>query len=55
MFPSPPAGVSPPQGVVVFRKGKLPLRPGMSQEELCQVVVYQAAAQRSLQKTGFQF
>ncbi|GAX74857.1 hypothetical protein CEUSTIGMA_g2303.t1 [Chlamydomonas eustigma] len=47
--------VSPPDGIVVFRKGKLPLKVGMSMEEFTQIVVYQAAAQFSLSKVGYGF
>lgn len=48
-------GPSAPSGVVVFRRGKLPLRTGMSQEEFMQLVVYQAAAQTALGKIGYGF
>ena len=48
-------GVSAPDGVVVFRRGKLPMRVGMSLEEFTQVVVYQAAAQVSLARVGYGF
>ncbi len=44
-----------PGGVVVFRRGKLPLRIGMSEEEFSQVVVYQAAAQLALGNMGYDF
>lgn len=44
-----------PAGVVVFRRGRLPMRVGMGMEEFTQVVVYQAAAQVSLQKVGYNF
>ncbi len=49
------ATTSRPAGVVVFRRGKLPIRVGMSVEEFTQVVVYQAAAQLSLSKVGYSF
>eukprot|EP00775_Hariotina_reticulata_P006889 gene6889-7105_t len=48
-------GASLPSGVVVFRRGKLPLRVGMDREEFTQVVVYQAAAQLALSNMGYQF
>lgn len=50
-----PAGPSPPCGVVVFRRGKLPLRVGMGQDEFMQLVVYHAAAQGALGKVGYGF
>lgn len=46
---------SRPAGIVVFRRGKLPMRVGMSQDEFTHLVVYQAAAQLSLSKVGYQF
>ncbi len=49
-----PAG-SPPAGIVVFRKGKLALRVGMTPEEFTQSVVFQAAAQVTLSSMGYQF
>jgi hypothetical protein len=48
-------GPSPPSGLVVFRRGKLPLRVGMQQEEFMQLVVYQAAAQGALGRVGYDF
>lgn len=44
-----------PTGVVVFRRGKLPMRVGMSTEQFTQLVVYQAAAQVSLSRVGYDF
>jgi hypothetical protein len=44
-----------PGGVVVFRRGKLPLRVGMSQDEFTQAVVMQAAAQLALAGMGYRF
>jgi hypothetical protein len=41
--------------VVVFRRGKLPLRVGMSQEDFSQAVVWQAAAQLALSNIGYRF
>jgi hypothetical protein len=48
-------GVSAPAGVVVFRRGKLPLRVGMTQDEFSQAVVWQAAAQQALANIGYRF
>lgn len=48
-------GASAPAGIVVFRRGKLPLRVGMSQDEFSQAVVWQAAAQLALQNIGYRF
>ena len=53
--PAVASRVSAPAGVVVFRRGKLPLRVGMGQEEFTQVVVYQAAAQITLGQVGYNF
>ena len=39
----------------MFRRGKLPLRVGMSLEEFSQAVVYQAAAQVTLSGMGYEF
>lgn len=44
-----------PTGVVVFRRGRLPMRVGMGMEEFTQLVVYQAVAQVSLSRVGYQF
>jgi hypothetical protein len=49
------ASVSEPAGVVVMRRGKLSLRVGMGMEEFTQLVVYQAAAQLSLERIGYGF
>jgi hypothetical protein len=55
-MPGPEApGPSPPSGVVVFRRGKLPLRSGMGQEEFMELVVYHAAAQGALGRVGYGF
>ena len=48
-------GISAPSGIVVFRRGKLPLRVGMDEEEFTQAVVYQAAAQLALSSMGYKF
>lgn len=48
-------GSSGPAGVVVFRRGKLPLRVGMSQDEFSQAVIWQAAAQLALANIGYRF
>ncbi|EFJ47469.1 hypothetical protein VOLCADRAFT_105043 [Volvox carteri f. nagariensis] len=48
-------GVNRPRGLAVFRRGKLPMRPGMGPEEFVQVVVYQHAAQVALARTGYGF
>jgi hypothetical protein len=48
-------GASLPSGIVVFRRGKLPLRVGMDREQFTQVVVFQAAAQLALSNMGYQF
>jgi hypothetical protein len=47
--------VSEPAGVVVMRRGKLGMRVGMGLEEFTQLVVYQAAAQLSLERIGYKF
>lgn len=39
----------------MFRRGKLPLRIGMTLEEFAQVVVYQAGAQVTLANMGYDF
>ena len=39
----------------MFRRGKLPMRVGMRSEEFTQLAVYQAAAQVSLAKVGYEF
>uniref|UniRef100_A0A7S3QN50 Uncharacterized protein n=1 Tax=Dunaliella tertiolecta TaxID=3047 RepID=A0A7S3QN50_DUNTE len=49
----PPA--SRPSGLVVLRRGKLAMRVGMSMEDFSQLIVYQAAAQVSLSKVGYEF
>lgn len=49
------AGATEPAGVVVFRRGKLPLRVGMSQEDFTAAVVMQAAAQLALAGVGYRF
>ena len=46
---------SAPSGVLVFRRGKLPLRVGMTEEEFVRVLVLQGTAQTSLLSSGFQF
>lgn len=48
-------GASPPSDVLVFRKGKLPLRVGMTEEEFVRILVLQGTAQVSLLSSGFQF
>lgn len=48
-------GVGKPTGVVVFRRGKLPMRVGMDLDEFSQLVIWQAAAQLSLNSVGYQF
>lgn len=48
-------GASAPAGIVVFRRGKLPLRIGMDKEEFSQAVVWQAAAQLALSGAGYAF
>jgi len=48
-------GASMPAGIVVFRRGKLPLRVGMKQDEFSQAVVWQAAAQLALSNIGYRF
>ena len=50
-----PAPPSPPAGVAVFRRGKLPLRPGMGRDDFMQAVVYHAAAQGALGRVGYDF
>ncbi|GFH24374.1 uncharacterized protein HaLaN_22159, partial [Haematococcus lacustris] len=49
------AKASRPAGVVVFRRGKLPMRVGMGMEEFTRVVILQASAQLSLSKVGYNF
>ncbi|KAG2498212.1 hypothetical protein HYH03_003963 [Edaphochlamys debaryana] len=49
------SGVTRPRGLAVFRRGKLPLRPGMQAEEFLQVVMYQYTAQAALARTGYVF
>ncbi|GLI71192.1 hypothetical protein VaNZ11_016307 [Volvox africanus] len=49
------SGVSRPRGLAVFRRAKLPMRPGMGPEEFIQAVVYQHAAQVALARTGYGF
>jgi hypothetical protein len=41
------------RGIVVFRKGKLLLKVGMGMGDFIQSVVFQAAAQLSLERVGF--
>ncbi|WIA20168.1 hypothetical protein OEZ85_006016 [Tetradesmus obliquus] len=48
-------GVSLPSGIVVFRRGKLALRPGMDEAQFAEAVVYQAAAQLALSSMGYKF
>ncbi|KXZ43607.1 hypothetical protein GPECTOR_85g337 [Gonium pectorale] len=49
------SGVSRPRGLAVFRRGKLPMRPGMGPGEFLQLVMYGHAAQTALAKTGYGF
>ena len=48
-------GISPPSGLCVFRRRKLVMKVGMTMEEMTQSVVYQAAAQKSLSRIGYDF
>jgi len=49
------AGASAPSNLLVFRRKKLPLKVGMSEEEFVRCIVYGGAAQQSLLQTGFKF
>ncbi|GIM09078.1 hypothetical protein Vretimale_12954, partial [Volvox reticuliferus] len=49
------SGVSRPRGLAVFRRSKLPMRPGMGPDDFIQAVVYQHAAQVALARTGYGF
>jgi hypothetical protein len=46
---------SAPAGVLVFRRGKLQIRVGMSADEFVRAIVLSGAAQVSLLNSGFQF